>query len=430
MDYPTALEWLYGRQALGIKLGLDKVHALLERLGNPQEAFQSIHVAGTNGKGSVCALVAAALGEAGHKVGVFTSPHLVRFTERMVIDGEEIAPEAVAKYAAQLQPIAADLDAAETPPTFFELVTAMAFLHFRDQGVGWAVIETGMGGRLDATNVLAPALCIITNVGMDHQRFLGDHIVDIAAEKAGIMKPGVPCITGAQAEPLLALKATSHALHSPMAILGEDYHVIPDVNGFQLASPTGAAHYDLGLAGEHQLHNAALAVMACDALRARGTLLPMEAVHRGIASVIVPGRLETLAAANGIPVLLDGAHNVDGAVALRRHFAHHDMGGFHLIVGFSADKDWETMLNQWAPLAAFVHGVPLRNTRGLDPAVLAGSVEGIGIPFTAHGDVAAAIDAALSAGADQVVVAGSLFLVAEARATLRGEPLEDVRGDQ
>ncbi len=429
MNAADARQWLLDRQGLGIKLGLDKVHRLLDGVGNPHRAFQSVHVAGTNGKGTVVTLLAEALRNAGHKVGRTTSPHLIRFSERIVVDGEEIPDDAVVRFVKLLQPVTAMLDAEDQHPTYFELVTALAFLWFQDQGVDWAVVETGMGGRLDATNVLDPELCVITNVGMDHQQFLGDHIVDIASEKAGIMKSGVPCVTGATGEALLALKATSVERQCPMSILDEDYHVIPDVNGFSVAHPGGSAHYDVGLAGEHQLRNAALVVAACDALRARNVNLPISAVQQALASTSMPGRLETRSW-NGAEVLMDGAHNLDGAIALRRHFAHLDASGFQLIVGFSADKDWVNMLAQWAPLAARVIGVPLRSERGLDPAKMRAAVEGIGIPFLECPDVASALKQAVSRDPALIVVAGSLYLVGEARAVVTGQSLEEIRGNQ
>lgn len=429
MDAADARQWLLDRQQLGIKLGLDKVHRMLSEVGDPHRAFRSIHIAGTNGKGTVATLLGAALEAAGHRVGRYTSPHLIRFSERMVVDGEEIPDDAVVRLVQQLQPVTQALDADDQHPTFFELVTAMAFIWFQEQDVDWAVIETGMGGRLDATNVLEPDLCIITNVGLDHQAFLGEHIIDIASEKAGIMKPSVPCVTGVTGDALVALKAASQERACPMSILDEDYHVVPDLNGFSIAHPSGTAHYDVGLAGEHQLRNAALVVAACDALRTQGVNVPVSAVQHALAKASMPGRMETIHH-EGTPVLLDGAHNLDGAIALRRHLAHLDVSGFQLIVGFTAEKDWSAMLAQWAPLAARVIGVPLRSGRSLDPAVLRADVEGIGIPYLECPDAASAFHQAMTADPSLVVVAGSLYLVGEARAVLMGEPLEEIRGNQ
>ncbi|MGB0652920.1 MAG: bifunctional folylpolyglutamate synthase/dihydrofolate synthase [Thermoplasmatota archaeon] len=431
--YSEALAWLYARQNLGIKLGLDKVRRLLAALGDPQQRFQAVHVAGTNGKGSVSRLVAAALQGGGHKVGLTTSPHLIRFTERIEVDGEPIGEAEAAAGLARIAAACEPLDADGEPPTFFECVTALAFLVFAERGVDWAVVETGMGGRLDATNVLTPALTVVTNVSLDHAAFLGDHIGAIAIEKAGILKPGVPCVTAATGDALTVLKVTSQTLRVPMSVVGEDYLPQADLGGFRLLTPVGEAHYELALAGEHQLENAALAVAACDALRQGGVALPPAAVQGALATTQVPGRLEMLTADGDdrlVDVLLDGAHNEAGAVALRRHLAHLDWGGFHLVVGFSADKPWQDLLDQWWPLAAKVWAVPLRSGRSLDPEAVVAHLAGEVIPAEVAPSAQAALQGALDAGAGKVLVAGSLFLIGEARAVLTGQSLEEVRGDQ
>lgn len=437
-SYTDALAWLYGRQALGIKLGLQKVRDLLLALGDPQDTFESVHVAGTNGKGSVTRMLGDALQRAGHRTGTFTSPHLVRFTERIRVDGVPVAEADVAAGLAAIRPHAEALDARGEPPTFFEVNTALAFLIFRDEGVGWAVVETGMGGRLDATNVLAPRLTVITNIERDHTAHLGDTLGEITFEKAGIMKPGVPCVTAAAGDALAALKAVSRDREVPMSVVGEDYHVVPDINGLRLAHPGGEAHYDVGPAGAHQLQNAAVVVAAADALRVQGTDLPPRAVQEALAAADVPGRLESIrleGSTVGVDqgpaeVLLDGAHNEAGARALRYHLGRIDWSGFDLIVGFNADKPWPTMLDEWMPLARHVTAVPLRTRRTLPADDVRPAVEAAGFPFSTCPDVRTAFAQALEAGAVRIVVAGSLFLVGEARAVLLGEPLEEVRGDQ
>lgn len=441
--YEEALGWLYGRQARGIKLGLDKVRRLLAQIGDPQDRFHSVHVAGTNGKGSVTALLSEALRRAGHDVGHTTSPHLVRFTERIEINGRPVTRGQVAKGLWTIRPAVERLDEEGEDPTFFEVVTTLAFHLFAEAGVEWAVVETGMGGRLDATNVLQPRLTIITNVAEDHQEHLGRHIGDIATEKGGIMKPGVPCITGATADALVVLKVLSHRFGSPMSILHEDYHVRPDINGIRLVRPGGESHYRVGLAGEHQLENAALAVAAVDALRTQGVAVPERAVQEAIAKTRFPGRLEMIRCAyqdlcpddpvqphQDVEVLLDGAHNPAAARSLRRHLGHLDWTGFHLVTGFNRDKAWQQMLQEWVPLAAQVWGVPLRNPRTLDPEQIVDVTRGVGIPFKTAPDARTALQEAARAGATRIVVAGSLFLVGEARAHLTGQPMEEIRGEQ
>ena len=431
MNAEAAIAWLYGRQSLGIKLGLDKVRRLLAAVGDPQDGFRSIHVAGTNGKGSVTTLMAATLRNAGHRVGHTTSPHLVHFRERIQVDGASIDDAAIVRHVAALQNACLPLDAEGQAPTFFELVTALAFLHFQEAGVDWAVVETGLGGRLDATNVLAPELTIITNVGRDHVGMLGDTPQDVAYEKGGIMKPGVPCVTAAKGPALEVLKAISRERRVPMSILGEDHHVVPELNGFRILRPDGEAHFDLKMAGAHQIDNAGLVVAATEALRQAWHDVPHQALATALAQTTLPGRMETLLleGPNGhVPVLLDGAHNEDGAAALRRHLADLDWAGFDLIVGFQADKDWPRLLEAWQPIAARGWGVPLRSGRTLDPERMRDAFDIV--PFQVAPDARAALQGAVDAGAERIVVAGSLWLVGEARAALLGQGVEEIRGDQ
>ena len=443
-SYEEALAWLYGRQALGIKLGLEKVERLLAALGDPHKAFRSVHVGGTNGKGSVARMTAEMLRRSGYRTGLTTSPHLVSFVERIEVDGQPIAKADVAAGLARIKQAVAPLDAGQQPPTFFECVTALAFLHFRDAGVQWAVVEVGMGGRLDATNVITPELAIITNVELDHAAHLGPTVADIAWEKAGIMKPGVPLVTGATGQALFVLKARSHEVRCAMSVLGEDYQIVPAEGKDQrlepeeliVLRPNGESHYKVGLAGAHQKRNAALVAAASGALRWKGTPIPEQAVRDAIALTTNPGRLETFWVPAGelgphkVEVLVDGAHNPAAAHALRFHLGRSDWTGFHLVAGFNADKDWTECVDQWAPLASHAWCVPVRSPRTLDPERLAAHVQPSGIPATACKDVRHALRAAATDGARRILVAGSLVLAGEARAVLTGQPLEEIRGAQ
>ncbi|HUR62759.1 MAG TPA: folylpolyglutamate synthase/dihydrofolate synthase family protein [Candidatus Thermoplasmatota archaeon] len=435
--YEESLAWLYARQALGIKLGLGKVESLLQALGDPHRAFQSIHVAGTNGKGSVTRMLAETLRRAGYRTGCTTSPHLVSFAERIELDGDPIARPEVARLLAGIRPAVEALDAAGDPPTFFEVVTALAFCAFRDAGIDWAVVETGMGGRLDATNVLLPRLTVITNVTLDHERFLGSTVAAIAAEKAGIMKPHVPCVTACTGDALAVVKARSHEVEAPMSIVGHDYQVVPDARHLVLLRPTGEARYEVGLAGAHQRENAAVVVAAVEALRAGGTPVPERAVQEGLRHARNPGRLELLdvdAATWGghgrMEVLVDGAHNPAAARALRQHLLDTGWSGFDLVVGFCADKRWQEALDEWLLPAARLWAVPVRNPRSLDPASLRAAGSAAGVRSATCRDLAEALRHAAAAGARRLVVAGSLFLAGEALAVLRGQPLEEIHGAQ
>jgi dihydrofolate synthase/folylpolyglutamate synthase len=428
MDYIKARDWLYARQAIGIKLGLANMENLTAKSGHPERRFRSIHIAGTNGKGSVARYLAAMLSNAGYRTGLYTSPHLVRFTERIEIDGEPVAESAVAAGLTELRPIVEQMDQQGAQCTFFEIATMLAFQQFAEADVEWAVIETGLGGRLDATNVLSPEATIVTNISVDHQAELGTSDAEVAFEKAGIMKPGVPCITGATDDALIILKARSQELQCPMSIVGVDYQVLPRINGFRLAHPGGDAEYNLRAAGAHQIQNAALAIATVDALRKLGVTLPMHTVSQVLAETEFAGRLETFFVdtdEGSAEILLDGAHNVAGMEALRFHLGRIDWAGFVWIAGFGVDKDWSAMLEQCMPLAARVIGVPLRSPRGTDPEALRTRVERAGFPFSVATDFDDALAQARAAGATRILVAGSLFLVGEARARLTQESLEE-----
>ncbi|MHB8633889.1 MAG: bifunctional folylpolyglutamate synthase/dihydrofolate synthase [Thermoplasmatota archaeon] len=427
-SYEEALAWLYDRQALGIKLGLGKVRRLLAGVDSPQEAFRSVHIAGTNGKGSVARMMAAVLRESGYATGLTTSPHLVSFTERIEIDGKLISKAAVAEGLARLRPHVDDLDQEGVAPTFFEVVTALAFLAFRDAGVAWAVVETGMGGRLDATNVLQPELTVITNVELDHEAHLGSTVAEIAWEKSGILKRGVPLVTGAEGDALRVLVGRSHEEMVPMSVVGAapaDYVVVSD-DELLLVRPNGDARYRVALAGQHQRRNAALVVAGAEALRTRGVDVPERAVRKALGETTHPGRLERFTW-HGIEVLVDGAHNPAAARALGAHLAETGWQGVDLVAGFCADKAWQACLEAWRPAVARLWAVPVRNPRSLDAATLARASPW---PARTRPDVAAALAAAQGAGARRILVAGSLFLAGEARAVLTGQSLEEIRGRQ
>ncbi|MEK6985640.1 MAG: folylpolyglutamate synthase/dihydrofolate synthase family protein [Candidatus Thermoplasmatota archaeon] len=448
-SYSEALAWLYGRQALGIKLGLGKVERLLTLLGNPHHAFHSVHVAGTNGKGSTTRMLAEVLRRAGFCTGTTTSPHLVAFTERVEVDGLPIGENDVARHLAVIRPQVEALDAEGRNPTFFEIVTALAFCHFRDAGVQWAVVETGMGGRLDATNVLTPRLTLITNVGLDHQAHLGDTVVEIAAEKAGILKRGVPCVTACRGDALRVVQLVGRTLGIPMSVVASasaptqgdvaDYRIVADPDHLVLLRPTGESRFEVGLAGAHQRENAALVVAAVEALRLQGLGIPDAALRGGLRHATNPGRLERFtvaldatptAAARTIEVLVDGAHNEDGARALSRHIAATAWSGHHLITGFCADKEWPAILSEWTPMAERVWAVPVRNPRSLEPQRIVEEVAPTGRLAVACPDLQTALTNAVEAGAERILVAGSLFLAGEAVAVLSGRTLEEIHGAQ
>lgn len=353
LSYQESLKYLYGLQKHGIKLGLNSTANILNRVGNPHQKLRCIHIAGTNGKGSTAAMLASILGEHGFRVGLYTSPHLVRFTERFRINDEE-AP--VARILDVFDRIQETLNGRE-PPTFFEMVTAMGFLYFAEEAVDWAVIEVGMGGRLDATNVISPKVSIITNISMDHQEYLGNTLSAIAREKAGIIKRNVPVVTGA-AQPSVKgiLKATCFQHRVPLYSLKTDFRVRRNPNGSfnyrGLRSQLPSLF--LNLKGVHQINNAAVALAALEVLDIdRQLSLNPQAIKAGLTKVMWPARLEILQ--ENPLIVLDGAHNPPGAESLRealkRTFTYKRL---HLVLGIMEDKDIRGIFRRLLPMAESV----------------------------------------------------------------------------
>ncbi len=420
MDYLGAVRWLYGLEPRGIRLELDRMHAALALRGDPQRGLRVVHVAGTNGKGSVSAMVAASLRAAGLRVGLYTSPHLHRFVERVRVDGRPLAERALARRATQLR---AFLEAPGAPPlTFFEVATLLAFEAFRDARVDVAVLEVGLGGRLDATNVLeAPLACAITRIARDHEAYLGDTIAAIAAEKAGIARHGVPLVVGARdPEARASIRARAEAVGAaPVSWLGEDVDAHGE-EGRAFSVRVGGAHVaDLrvALAGAHQRENAAIAVGTLVALRARGLAVPDAAIRAGLARVRWPGRLER-ARRGGVAYLFDAAHNVDGCDALATALSVAPRRGRRVLL-FAAmrDKDHAQMLARVAPHCDAVVLTRPETPRAAEPEALAA-----GWPAECVRDVRAALARAqsLAGPGGTVVVAGSIYLLAEARAAALG----------
>ncbi|HEY8965256.1 MAG TPA: folylpolyglutamate synthase/dihydrofolate synthase family protein [Candidatus Methylacidiphilales bacterium] len=313
--YAEALKSLASRRRLGMKLGLRNMEALAEALGSPHRRLRFVHLAGTNGKGSTAAFLTALLRAAGARVGLFTSPHLVSVRERIAVDGVPIGREA---FAAGIARVGEAATARGIEPTFFEVLTALALRHFEDERVDWVVWETGLGGRLDSTNIVTPAVAIITNIGSDHAQFLGETPEQIAAEKAGIIKPGVPLVTAETAPgPLAVLRATAREKGAPLHEVG------PLADG------------PLGLAGPHQRKNAACALAA---FRLAGLSLPEDRIAAALAGTRWPGRFEIVR--RDPPLVVDGAHNAEGiAAALAAWREAFGPLPFRLVYGSMADKD-------------------------------------------------------------------------------------------
>lgn len=405
----------------GVKLGLDTISRLLAALGDPHRSFPAVHVAGTNGKGSTVVMLDALLRGLGLRVGRYTSPHMLDFSERIAVQGRPIGDRALVRLAARLANAAADLD---PPPTFFEAATALGFAHFAglDGGgaVDAAVMEVGMGGRFDATNVLAPRVCVITNVALEHTAHLGPTVAAVASEKAGIIKPGTPVVTAAEGEALAMIRDRAAALDAPLYVLGERFALEGDGPFTYQGIRTRYGGLTLGLAGAHQRQNAALALAAWELFLEPAPAPPEAVARRALAGARWPGRLETVR--THPRVLLDCAHNGAAARVLAHHLSSVEPERpLWLVLGVLADKDFEAFLAPLAPLARHVLLTTPDSPRRGDLAAQAAVAARYDIGARTYPSVAAALDVATrEAAADgRVCVAGSIYTVAEARAHLR-----------
>ena len=403
MTYREAIEWLFGTQFFGIKLGLEGPRRLLkEFLAFPAPGVKVIHVAGTNGKGSTCAMIDSLARAAGTRSGLFTSPHLIDFRERIKVSGVEIPEDACAAYLTELRELCGRLD---PHPTFFEIALAVGMKWFRERECELIVLETGMGGRLDATTAVPADVCAITPIGMDHMEWLGDTLGKIAKEKAGIFVEGKPALSSPQepeARRVLEMEANERRCRLEF--------VEEPLRGYPLALP-----------GEHQRWNAALAV---ECVHRAGIALSYETVSHGLAHVSWPGRFEVIEW-RGKTVVLDGAHNPQGAEVLARTWKER-FGNTRPILVFSAvaSKDLAGIVRALEDLPEEIHVAPVDTPRALSVDEMAAA---FGTAVTSHPNVAAALDAAVVGGAP-VLVAGSLFLVGEAKSLI--ERRDRMAGDQ
>lgn len=445
IDYERSLSMPYGQR----DFRLERMRELAARLGNPQDGLSIVHVAGTKGKGSTSAMVAAMLTAAGVKTGLYSSPHLERLEERLAIDGAACPPNILARLVDELRPLVAELDeaaAAQTPPThgptYFELLTALAFNHFAHSRCRAAVLEVGLGGRLDSTNVCRPLLTIITSISFDHTRQLGNTLAAIAGEKAGIIKAGVPVLSGAVApEARQAIAAVARRLGAPLVELGREIHVDyrppchleerPATGSVDIActAPGLEFHYrdlPLGLLGSHQAANAALAVTAIAALRRHGIAVEEAAVRQGLAGVRWPARIEVLG--RRPTVILDAAHNGASVDALLRVLDESFASGRRLLVfATTRDKDVAEMLRLALP--KFDHAIFTRyveNPRGVPPEQLAAQAAAQGSSsWTVCPDPTAAWEEVRRRATPEtlVCITGSFFTAAEMGAQVRQRPL-------
>lgn len=397
MTYTESIEWLFSTQVFGIKLGLDGTRRLLrEARSFPKQDVQVIHVAGTNGKGSTCAMIDSLARACGRKTGLFTSPHLIDFRERIRVCGVEISTDTCAKTLTELRQICESL---ETPPTFFEITLVLAMKYFREQGCDLIVLETGLGGRLDATTAVAADVCVLTPVAMDHAEHLGNTLEKIAREKAGIILASKPVVSAPQEPAVRAVfEIVASELRAPIQFVSEPF-----------PGPF------LCLFGRHQRWNAALAIAA---LHLVGVPLPGDSVRYGLENVQWPGRFEIFHIEKSI-VVLDGAHNPHAAAVLAEAWAEKFAGGQKAALVFSAvsSKDLTGILSHLLPFTEKIFFCPVDTPRARTAAEMALCLPENSPPHEMFSDFSGAFTAARQMEIP-VLVAGSLFLVGEARALL------------
>ncbi|MBI4301312.1 MAG: bifunctional folylpolyglutamate synthase/dihydrofolate synthase [Chloroflexi bacterium] len=432
MNYPEAVAYIesfidYEKSPATLyapaRFDLRRMEHLLNRLENPHRWGHIVHIAGTKGKGSTAAMIAAVLTAAGYSTGLFTSPHLHNLRERIRIDGEPIPEVELAALVTRLHSCleAQREDTTYGSLTYFEVLTALAFAYFRGKGAQFQVIETGLGGRLDATNVVEPNVCVITAISLDHTAILGDTFSQIAAEKAGIIKPGIPIVSAPQtSEAATVIKNRCSELNAPLTMVGEDITwqlLSADMEGQSFQMKGNIAQYELWLPllGRHQLENAAAVVAALEILQSQGITLAPTAMADGLSQVRWRGRLEILQ--RSPLVVADGAHNAHSARRLKEALLEYlDFDRLILIIGTSSDKDIEGIVKELSPLADEVMVSRSQHPRAANPELLAEAFTKLGLTAQVRENVAQALTQALAQAEerDLICITGSLFIVAEA----------------
>lgn len=429
MNYQQALEYIHGTSMFGIKLGLDNITLLLDYLGNPHKNLKCIHVAGTNGKGSTSHMISNVLINSGYKTGLYISPYLEEFTERIQIDGTKIRKEELAEITEKIKNAVSKMMKDGHPsPSEFELVTAIGFEYFNQKAVDIVVLEVGMGGRFDATNVItAPLVSVITSIGMDHTQYLGDTLEKIAFEKAGIIKPESTVVLYPQCEDVTevikeqAKKTNSICLFPNISdIILED----ADLNGQVIfyakkASPFKDLKFSLTLLGDHQVLNCLTALTALEALVEKGYEISRDAVTESMSSIAFPGRFERISS-NPLTII-DGAHNLNGFEALSKTLSRYMNKKIFVVIGILADKDYGPMLKEIAPYARKFFTVTPLNPRALPAEKLATYIiSNFNIEAEALDSIDSAAEIALNSPADDIYLfVGSLYMIGEARTSLK-----------
>lgn len=420
--FQDAYSWLFSFDKYGSIFGLERITFLLEQLGNPHQGLQVIHVAGSNGKGSVCKVISSILQKAGYRVGLYLSPHIERFSERIVINNREISEEDFTSLVSWVQPLVEAMKQQNNAPTFFEIMTVLAFQHFKQCSVDYAVVEVGLGGRLDATNVVAPLLSVITNVSFEHTDILGKEIGMIASEKAGIIKNHVPVVCAATGDARLVIEQVAQQHNAPVTwVTTNMWTRISYQEGCQEFLVHGSfKDYTVktSMLGRHQGENITLAITAVEQLQMDGVYVSDSDIQCGINVAIHPGRMEIVSIEPLI--LLDGAHNPAGMSTLVKAL-HEDFSIHRLVVvlGVLKDKDLKTLVSMIVPICDVIIATKSHNDRSTDPLVLKEMITMIDRKKTVfvEDSVPQALDHAkrIVKKHDLICVTGSLFTVGEAR---------------
>ena len=418
MNYKKSIDWLYSFEKFGIKLGLERISYICKKLGNPQNKYKIIHVGGTNGKGSVCRFLQSILTLNGYKVGVYLSPHLQRFSERFLIDGDEISEDDIVVLIEKIKPIIDEMIKNKNIPTFFEIVTALAFQYFNDKKVDFAIIEVGLGGRFDATNIVKPVVSVITNVTFDHQDRLGKKIEEISFEKAGIIKKDIPLVTAATDKALEVIKKVAKEKKINISVIEksswEKTQGGPEWSEFLINGLLKNYNVKTKMAGQFQGENIAIVLATIEILQMNGVYITDESIIKGIEKTSIVGRMEIV----GFEpiVFLDGAHNIAAMQYLRNTLVNDFVyEKLIIVIGILADKNVLEMLDIITPISDIIVVTKSQNKRACDPLKLKDMIDKK--EAVIKDDIISAIDYAkkVASKRDLICITGSLFTVGEAK---------------
>ena len=417
MNYKKSIDWLYSFEKFGIKLGLERTSYICKKLGNPQDKYKIIHVGGTNGKGSVCRFLQSILSLNGYKVGVYLSPHLQRFSERFLIDGDEISEDDIIVLIEKIKPIIDEMVKDKNIPTFFEIVTAIAFQYFNDKKVDFAIIEVGLGGKFDATNIVNPIVSVITNVTLDHQDRLGKKIEEISFEKAGIIKKDIPLITAAIGKALDVIKKVANEKKTNISVIEksswEKTQEGSDWSEFLINGLLKNYNVRTKMAGQFQGENIAIVLATIETIQMNGVYITDESIIKGIEKTSIVGRMEIVSFEP--IVILDGAHNIAAMQYLKNtlvdDFVYERL---IIVIGILADKNVQEMLDIITPISDVIVVTKSQNKRACEPLKLKEMIDKK--EAIIKNDINLAIDYAkkVASKRDLICITGSLFTVGEA----------------